>query len=228
MNAVDLTIIGGVTLTALMGLKSGFLKPVSGIGGLVLGVVLATQHTGAVSELLVEQIEAEALRRVASFILIVAAAAAGTRAATDLVKKMLSALVLGWVDHAAGAVAGAVLAIMMAGTAVYVLSGAGFGKTRDALAASSLATGISRASLISTSTPWCSSIQEGEVTGDYGCTDLKGVFNQVLGRHISVKVDGLLGEDPGALADVVKDSLSGPREDLKSLIDTHEKRARDR
>ena len=59
MNAVDLVILAVVGLTALLGLQSGFLKPVSGIGGLAFGLVLAIQHKSRVAASLVEQIEGD-------------------------------------------------------------------------------------------------------------------------------------------------------------------------
>ena len=120
----------------------------------------------------------------------------------------------------AGAVGGAALGIVLAGTAAYILTGADLAQTRDVLEGSRLAPQISRASLVSTDTPWCSSISGGASAGSEPCTDLQGLFNQLLGRHIVDKVPDLLGEDVGNLQDVVREALAGSPQDLAVIVDT--------
>ena len=68
MNALDLIIIGAVGIVALLGLKSGILKPISGIGGFVLGVFLALQNYGEVALLLSEYIEGAMFKNIAAFV----------------------------------------------------------------------------------------------------------------------------------------------------------------
>ncbi len=133
MNAADLVIIGTVGLLALLGLKSGLLKPAFGIGGLVLGTVLAIHYSGEVAPLLTEYVENDRLRSIAAFIGVLISVAVATRILAALIKKLLSALVLGWVDHVAGALVGAVFGIVLVGTAVYLLGRADFGPTHNAL-----------------------------------------------------------------------------------------------
>ena len=106
MNLIDLVIVGAVGLLALLGLRSGLLKPAAGVGGLTLGVFLATQHTGAVAPLLEAQIADEPVRRVATFIGIVVLVAIAIRVSAHYVKQLMTALVVGWLDHVAGAMAG--------------------------------------------------------------------------------------------------------------------------
>ena len=181
MNAVDLIIIGAVGLLALLGHKSGLLKPVSGIGGLVLGIFLAMHHSAQAAPLLVDYIDGETLRRVAAFASIVLAATIACRVAAILIKWLLNTLVHGWVDHVAGAAGGAALGIILSGTTVYVLSGTNLGSTSHALEVSRLAPEISRASLISADMPWCSSIQGSPA--DQSCTDLKSLFKADKPSH---------------------------------------------
>ena len=215
MNAADLIIIGAVLLPALMGLWSGILKPVSGIGGLVLGVILAIQNSGEAATLLVEYLEGETVRRVVAFIGIVLAIAIASRLTSVLFKKLLSAMGLGWLDNAAGTLAGAILGIVLIGTAVYVLIATDFAPTRGALAGSKLAPDISRASLLSAETPWCSSTAVDPVGP---CTDLRGVFSQLVGRHIPSEATNALGEDGGNLADLVNRALSGSPQELADIV----------
>ena len=209
MNEVDLAIIGAVVLLALIGLFMGILKPLSGIGGLVLGIIAAVHFGGEVAALLAEYIDNETVRGVAGFVAIVVVVAVATRLAAVLIKKALSLLVLGWLDNAAGAIGGAGLGIVLAGTAVFLLPAFGYVPAGNLMSSSKLATGISRASLVSTDRPWCSSIVDADNTKP--CTDLTGLLNKYLGRHIPDRINNSLDQEEGPVIEVVKGVLAdGP------------------
>ena len=70
-----------------------------------------------------------------------------------MVKKVLNTPVLGWVDHVAGAAGGAALRLVLAGTGIFLLTGADLDPTRDALAASKLAPEMSRATILTADQP---------------------------------------------------------------------------
>ena len=181
-----------------------------------MGIFLAMHYSAQAAPLLVDYIDGETLRRVAAFAGIVLAATIACRVAAILIKWLLNTLVLGWVDHVAGAVGGAALGIILSGTTVYVLSGTNLGSTSHALEVSRLAPEISRASLISADMPWCSSIEGSPA--DQSCTDLKSLFNQLLGRNLPDQVTEFLGQDLGTLADVVKGTLTGSPRDLSRIV----------
>ena len=220
MNAADLVIIGTVGLLAVMGLKSGLLKPAFGIGGLVLGIVFAIHYSEEFAPLLTEYVEGDRLRSIAAFIGVLISVAVATRILTALIKKLLSALALGWVDHVAGALVGAVFGIVLVGTAVYLLGRADFGPTHNALAASKLGPEISRASLISTIStflPDCNSLEDA-LSSAQGCPDVKGFVAKLTRADLGGGVDDLLDEDVGNLAQIVKGALSGESaEEIASL-----------
>jgi membrane protein required for colicin V production len=155
VNAVDLPIVATVVLLTLLGLKTGLLKPASGIGGLIIGVVIAIQYSAELAVSLEQQIEGYTVRRIVAFAVIVIITVVVSRIAAFLFKRLLKALVLGWLDHVAGAVAGAALGVVVAGTSVYLLIGADIESTRDALAESKLAPEVTRAALVSSTKPWC-------------------------------------------------------------------------
>ena len=67
MNGVDLVIVGLVAVLCLIGLRTGLLRPISGIGGLIIGVILAMQHNAEIALMLADYIEGELPRRVAAF-----------------------------------------------------------------------------------------------------------------------------------------------------------------
>ena len=208
MNVVDLIILGAVILMALMGLKAGFLKPVSDIGGLILGVVVAIQMHGEVAVLLVDYIDKELWRNVAGFIAVVLATTAITRVIVIMVKKLLSALVLGWMDHVVGAFGGAALGLVIVSTVLFLASGVDNANARTALADSVIAPEISRASLISSSTLWCSAQPEGAANGN--CTDFRGLLTGLIGFDVSDKVDGVLGgQKLGDIVGAMKGDING-------------------
>ncbi len=212
MNGADFVIIGVVGLLMLVGLKIGVLKALSGIGGIVLGVMIATQQSGEVAVLLEEYIGSDLIRGIAAFAAVVVVVAIATRIVAFLVKKLLSALMLGWTDNIAGAVLGAVVGIFVAGTGVYLLAGMELDQTKDLLAGSSLAPQIQQASLISTRL--CPN-----GNGAPGCMDFGGFVNEVLGRDVAADVSDLFGgQDIGSIVNVVKSGLSGPNDNLLNTL----------
>ena len=215
MNAADLIIIGVVVVLGLVGLKSGFLRPVSGIGGIVLGIFLAIQYSGDVAIQMGQYVEGDMVKTIAAFVIVVLAVAIAIRIAAVLIRKLLSMLALGWLDHVAGAVGGAALGIVLSGTAVYLLIGADFEPTADALASSKLAPEIVRISLVNSSTPWCSQVDSETHTGP--CTNLKSLTDEVFGFNVADKVEVFLSDDLGAIAEVVQTSVSGTSQDLAKL-----------
>lgn len=217
MNWVDVVILGGIVFLAFAGLLSGFLMPASGIAGLGLGVILAVQHHDSLAFILAEHVEGETVRRIAAFVVIVLTTTIAIRLSASVVKRILSYLVLGWIDRVAGALAGAALAVVVFGTAAYVLDGVDIPQVRETFGDSSLVKPISHVSFIKTSSPWCSTQQE-SAPGEE-CTDLFSLAEELFGGLVSDRVTDLLGHDAGTLADVVKTSLTGSPQEMTSLAE---------
>ena len=153
MNWIDLIIAGTVLILALLGLKTGILMPASGLGGLALGIFLSLKYHGAAADVLAQYIEGDIALTVASYAVVVVLVAVATRIAAAVVKKFLSFLVLGWVDHVSGAALGAAVGLVLTGTASYPLIGAGLPQLREPLAESTLIAEVSQISLLSSSKP---------------------------------------------------------------------------
>lgn len=219
MNAADLIIIGIVAGMGLIGLRTGFLKPISGIGGLVIGIMLAVQNSAEVATMLVDYIEDDTARTVAAFGAIVIASTVVVRLVAWMVKKVFKTLMMGWFDRVAGALGGAALGIVLAGTVTYLLTGADLDPTRDALATSRLAPEVSRATVLSSSQPWCSQIEGGNVEGA-ACTDIAGLFSNYLGESISQQVNNVLGGDIGSLTEIVQTTFGGSPEEVKDMLNS--------
>ena len=219
---MDLVILAVVGLAALLGLQSGILKPVSGTGGLVLGVLLAVQHKSRVAAMLVEHIEDELPRQVVAFVAIALVVIVVARTAAILFKRLLGALAIGWTDQVAGALGGAAVGTVLAGTAVFLLTGADFAPTRESIRSSVLAPEVTRASLFASPDPWCSTLPDSAAEADQACTDLKGLAAKLIGRYVPKEGRELLGDDGVNLAEVLKGTLTGSPADLKRLAGSTE------
>ena len=229
MNLVDLIIIGTVGLLALLGLRSGLLLPASGIGGLVLGLALAVQYHGQLAFALSDQVEDETIRRVAASAVLVLGGLLATRIAASFAKKLLSSFKLGWIDPTAGALAGAGMAVVGAGTIIFVLMGTDIVEVHEALNTSAFAAPMSQASLLSTRSPWCSQMRLSGATvvpkgvgaqrssGQQECTELRTLARELLGGPITDKLSSFLGHDVETLGEIVKTNLTGSPDDLKRL-----------
>jgi membrane protein required for colicin V production len=228
MNWVDAVILGGVGLITVAGLWSGLLMPASGIGGLVLGIILAVHHHDSLAFTLAEHLEGEAVRRIAAFVVIVLATTIAVRVVASALKKLLSYLVLGWVDRVAGALAGAALGVVAFGTAAYVIGGADIPEVRAPFQESALAVPISQASFIRASSTWCSDLdRSGPVGAGEGCTNLSSLAGELFGTRVSNRVSELLGHDVDTLADVVETSLTGSPQEIVDLVEPRPEHVRE-
>jgi uncharacterized membrane protein required for colicin V production len=209
MNGVDLFIMGIVGLAAIIGLKSGILKPISGIGGFILGIFLAIQNYTAVTPLLAKYIDNPMGQRIAAFVAVVLIVAIAVRLVGYFVKKLLSALVLEWLDHVAGMASGAIAATLIVGTVFYVLGGMSFVSNNPTFSESRIAPQIAKVSLVTASTPWCSQVSGGAASGQ-PCTSMTGFASELVGIDFDQKLDdALAGQDIETIANVVKGSFNG-------------------
>ena len=235
MSSIDLAIIGIVVLSIVMGLRSGFLGLVSGIGGLVVGVILALQYQGQVAPAFAEYIDNETIRRLAAFAAIVISTVIGFRLTAYLGRELLRIVGLGWLDHVAGAVSAGAFAVAALGTLAFVAEGADIPAARETFRTSTLVTPISRASLLSTSSPWCSELKQlssnlpissGLETGAVPaspaiieeCTDLSSLAKRLFGGPISDALSGLVGHDVETLVGLVEEGLSALPAQLTNTV----------
>ena len=217
MNWIDLIIAGTVLILALLGLKTGILMPASGLGGLALGIFLSLKYHGAAADVLAQYIEGDIALTVASYAVVVVLVAVATRIAAAVVKKFLSFLVLGWVDHVSGAALGAAVGLVLTGTASYLLIGAGLPQLREPLAESTLIAEVSQISLLSSSKPWCSQLADEDAVAGEDCNSLKSLAVRLASGPIKDKLGGLIGQDVDQLIEVVGSSLDGSTSRLTEL-----------
>ncbi len=208
MNIVDLVIVSAVGLVALIGLRTGVLKPVSGLGGIVMGAMVAFQLYSEVAALLAGYIEGVILRNVVAYGSILLVVAGLSKLAMILFKSFLSSIFMGWMDRAAGAMGGALIGLAVVGTMVYLISGANVESTRNIMDSSLLAPKITKASLLSASAPLCSSL--GQRAAGTECTSLTGLFGELTGYDINAKIQSMSGgQDVGYLMEITRTVLNG-------------------
>ena len=213
MNLVDIVIIGFLLLMVVSGFKFGILAPISRIGGLVIGPLLAVQYHDQLAFALTEQIEGETLRGVAAFAAIVLATFIAARIAASLLKQFLAFLSLGWADGAAGAAVGFGLGVVTVGTAIYLLTGAATPEIRAMVIESQLAPSVTQASLVSSSTPWCRAGSDPSQ-----CISFQGLATELFGNDIVAKLSGFIGYDVEQLTEIVDASLKGNKNELVNIV----------
>ena len=221
MGIVDLVIVCTVGVLAFIGLKIGVLKPVSGMGGIVMGAIVAFQIHSEVAVLLAGYIEGAILRNVVAYAGIVLVVAGISRLVAMLFRSFLSSIFARWMDHAAGAFGGALIGVAAVGTMVFLISGASVESTRNILDSSILAPQITKASLLSASAPLCSS-PLGQRAAGTECTSLTGLISELTGFDINAKIQSMSGgQEAGPLMEITWAVLNGnPPAQLARLGET--------
>ena len=120
MNWLDIIILVLLVIPTVMGLKIGLIKAVLSIVGVIIGVVLAGQFYESLGEKL-SFISDPGVAKIVAFalILVVVMIIAGVAAA--LLKNLVSAMLLGWVNRLGGAVFGFLLGAIFCGAILSVL-----------------------------------------------------------------------------------------------------------
>ena len=114
MNWLDIVIIVLIAIPTLIGLKIGIIKAALSLAGVILGTILAGHYYAALAEQLTFISQAN-LAKIAAFaiILIGVMLIAGVLAA--VLKWIVSAVMLGWVNRLGGAIFGFLLGAVFCG-----------------------------------------------------------------------------------------------------------------
>lgn len=106
MNGLDIFIIVLLVVAAFFGWRRGIIGTAFTLAGLVVGVFVAGQTYNGLSNVLDGFIQSEAWANVAAFATALVATIAASMVLSRLLKKILTLLMLGWVDNVAGMVLG--------------------------------------------------------------------------------------------------------------------------
>lgn len=105
MSGLDIAISISLLITGVLGWRTGVIKVISSALGIILGVVFATRY-GNRLVWLENFIESDSLVTIAGFCVIFLITFIGSMLLANAARKVLSLMLLAWVDSAAGAIAG--------------------------------------------------------------------------------------------------------------------------
>jgi membrane protein required for colicin V production len=114
MNWLDIVLLVFIVIPALVGLKVGIIKAVLVLAGVVIGVILAGRYYAALAGHLTF-ISQSSLAQIAAFAIILVGVMVIAAVLAALVKWVVSAVMLGWINHLGGAVLGFVLGAIFCG-----------------------------------------------------------------------------------------------------------------
>ena len=114
MNWLDIVIIVILAISTLIGLRSGIIKAVLSLAGLIIGIILAGRYYIPLSEQLTFLSQA-ALAKIIAFAIILIGIMIIAGVLAKLLKWTISAMMLAWVNHVGGAVLGLVLGAIFCG-----------------------------------------------------------------------------------------------------------------
>jgi membrane protein required for colicin V production len=136
MNWLDIAIIIVLVIPALIGLKTGIIKILLTVAGVIVGVVLAGRFSTWLGERLTF-ISDPGIAKVVAFALILVVVMVLAAVAAALLKRIASVVLLGWVNRLGGAVLGLFLGFIFLGAVLTMwvkFLGAGSTVTESVLA----------------------------------------------------------------------------------------------
>ncbi|OGO19686.1 MAG: hypothetical protein A2Z15_00120 [Chloroflexi bacterium RBG_16_50_11] len=114
MNWLDILIIIGLIISLVSGIQQGLIKVLFTLAGAIIGVILAGRYSDALAEKL-SFISDPGIAGIVAFIIIIVATLIVASILGIIVKKIVSAVLLGWLDKLGGAVLGVVLGAITIG-----------------------------------------------------------------------------------------------------------------
>jgi membrane protein required for colicin V production len=137
MNWLDVLIIIGLVISIVSGIKQGIIKVLFTLAGGIIGVVLAGRYSDSLAGKL-SFISDPNIAGIAAFVIILLATMIVAMILAFIVKKIASAILLGWIDKLGGAVIGLLMGAIFIGAilAMYLR----YQGPNDAITNSALAT----------------------------------------------------------------------------------------
>ncbi len=114
MNWLDIVIIVLIVVPVFFGLKSGIIKMLFTLAGVIVGVVLAGRFSDSLAGIL-SFISDPGIAKVVAFAIILIAVMIIAVVLAKLIKWALSAVMLGWINHLGGAILGLFLGFVFCG-----------------------------------------------------------------------------------------------------------------
>ena len=139
MNGLDIFIIVVLVVAAFFGWRRGIIGTVLTLIGLVVGVIVAGQTYDGLSNVFDEFIDSPTWANVAAFATVLVVIMAASMVLSRLLRKVLTLLMLGWVDNVAGMVLGLFMSSLGLTAVIGVMGVVPFGSLEQTLEDSVLA-----------------------------------------------------------------------------------------
>ena len=114
MSWIDVIVVIAIAIFTFLGLRMGIIKAVLSLAGLIVGVVLAGRYYVPFSEGLTF-ISSANVAKIVAFAVILIGVMVIARVVAGLLRRVVSMLMLGWVDRVGGAIFGLVLGAILCG-----------------------------------------------------------------------------------------------------------------
>ncbi len=114
MSWLDIVILILIVIPILIGLKIGIIKAVLSLAGAIVGVILAGRYYVSFAESLAF-ISEPSLAKITAFAIILIGVMVIAAVLASLIKKVVSVVLLGWVNRLGGAIFGFVLGAIFCG-----------------------------------------------------------------------------------------------------------------
>ncbi len=118
MNWLDFVIIGVGIVGVFIGWRVGLIGAIFNALGVVVGVFIAANFSGAISAWVTEQGASDAIATVITYLIIIVGVFFAAQVARAITKKALSLVLLGWVDSVGAVAVGLLLGAALIGAVI--------------------------------------------------------------------------------------------------------------
>jgi len=122
MNWLDVLILIFLIILTITGLRKGLIKTVIPLIGIIIGVVLAGHFYGSMASWLSGWLESPNQAKIVAFAIIFILVVVVSLIIASLLSKFLSLLFLGWADKLGGAILGLVMAALICGAILTIIT----------------------------------------------------------------------------------------------------------
>lgn len=121
MNWLDLVILAVLLVPALLGLAIGLIGAVTAIVGIIVGIVLASQLQDSLRPVVSTFFQDQTTARAVSFVLVLLVVALASMLLGAVLRRVLSLIMLGWVDKVAGLLVGLLIGALIVSALLFVM-----------------------------------------------------------------------------------------------------------
>jgi membrane protein required for colicin V production len=126
MNWLDIVIAIILVINLFIGLKEGLIKMVISLAGLILGIFLAGRYYQVLADRLAF-ISSDKVAGIVAYIVILIVVMIVAAIIAWLLNKIVSAIILGWINHLSGAILGLIMASIFTGAILAIWAKYGSG-----------------------------------------------------------------------------------------------------